>query len=69
MLVKRKFIEKYFFDQDIPRLQDYDIILRMIPKAKISYTNQILVDLNVQNDSITLSKIKLKQAIDILLIY
>lgn len=67
MLVKRKFIEKYFFDQDIPRLQDYDIILRMIPKAKISYTNQILVDLNVQNDSITLSKIKLKQAIDILL--
>ena len=49
ILVKRKFIEKYYFDQDIPRLQDYDIILRMIPKAKISYTSQILVDLNIQN--------------------
>ena len=51
----------------MPRLQDYDVILRMIPKVKISYTNEVLVDLHLQNDSLTRSPIKLKQAIYILL--
>ena len=69
ILVKKKFIEKYLFDPKMPRLQDYDVILRMIPKVKISYTNEVLVDLHLQNDSLTRSPIKLKQAIYILLIY
>ena len=67
ILVKKKFIEKYLFDPKMPRLQDYDVILRMIPKVKISYTNEVLVDLHLQNDSLTRSPIKLKQAIYILL--
>ena len=67
ILVKRLFIKKYLFDPDMPRLQDYDIILRMIPKVKISYTNEALVDLNIQNNSVTLSTDKLKKAIFLLL--
>ena len=67
ILVKAKFIKKYYFDPNIPRLQDYDIILRMIPKVKISYTKDVLLDLIIQPDSITHSKIKLIKAIDILL--
>lgn len=67
ILVKRMIISKYLFNPKMPRLQDYDLILRMIPKVKISYTNEVLVDLHLQNDSLTREKTKLKQAIYILL--
>ena len=67
ILVRKNFIMKYFFDPEMPRLQDYDIILRMIPKVKISYTKNVLVELHVQKDSITLSRKKLKKAVNILL--
>jgi len=67
ILVKTKFIKKYYFDPNIPRLQDYDLILRMIPKVKISYTKDVLLDLIIHNDSITHSKIKLIKAVDFLL--
>ena len=67
ILAKTNFIKKYYFDPEMPRLQDYDIILRMIPKVKISYTNEVLVDLHIQNNSVTHSPSKLKKAIYILL--
>ena len=67
ILIRKKFIEKYYFDEMMPRLQDYELILRMIPRVKISYTKEVLVDLNIQKDSIQNSKEKLKKAIDILL--
>ena len=67
ILVKKSFMRKYLFDINMPRLQDYDVILRMIPKVKISYTKNVLVDLNLQKDSLTLSPNKLKLAINILL--
>ena len=51
----------------MPRLQDFDVILRMIPIVKISYTRRVLVDLYIQKDSLTLSTEKLKKAIYILL--
>ena len=59
ILAKTNFIKKYYFDPEMPRLQDYDIILRMIPKVKISYTKDVLMDLIIHEDSITHSKIKL----------
>ena len=67
ILVKSNFIRKYYFDTNLPRLQDYDIVLRMIPKVKISYTNRVLIDLHLQKDSITRAQYKLKQAIYMLL--
>ena len=63
ILIKKKLIEKYLYDPEMPRLQDYDVILRMIPKVKISYTKDVLAELHLQNDSLTLSPKKLKQAI------
>ena len=67
ILIKKNLIEKYYFDNNMPRLQDYELILRMIPKVKISYTDKVLVDLHIQKDSIQNSKEKLKKAIYILL--
>ena len=67
ILVRKKFMLNYLFDPEMPRLQDYDVILRMIPKVKISYTKEVLVDLHLQNDSLTRTPIKLKQAINKLL--
>ena len=67
IIIRAKFMKKYSFDPQMPRLQDYDIILRMIPQVKISYTNEILVDLHLQNYSLTRSNKKLKKAVYILL--
>ena len=67
ILVRKKFIEKYLFDINMPRLQDYELILRMIPNVKISYTKKVLVELHIQKDSIQNSNEKLKKAIYILL--
>ena len=68
ILIKKFLMKKYLFDPNMTRLQDYDILLRMIPNLKISYTKEVLVDLHIQNDSLTLSSDKLKKAIYILLI-
>ena len=69
ILVEKEIIKNYIFDPNLPRLQDYDLILRMIPKLKISYTKKVLVDLHIQKNSLTRSPMKLKHAIEILLIY
>lgn len=68
ILIEKNFIKKYLFDPSMPRLQDFELILRMFPKVKISYTNRILVELHQQNDSISRSPKKFKKALDILLI-
>lgn len=67
ILVKTSFMKQYLFDPKMPRLQDYDVILRMLPKAKMSYTREVLVDLHIQKNSLTLSPNKLKKAIYLLL--
>lgn len=67
MVVKKNIIEKYLFDNSFPRLQDYDLILRMMPDIKISYTNKILNELYIHKDSITNSNSRLKKAILLLL--
>lgn len=67
ILVKKSFVEKYLFDIRFPRLQDFDLILRIIPNIKVSFTNKVLVSLYRQNDSISSSPIKLKESISLLL--
>ena len=49
-------------------MQDYDLVLRMIPKVKVSFTNEALVDLYRQNNSISKNSEILKQSI-ILFLY
>ena len=67
IIISKKILKKNLFDIQIPRLQDYDLILRIIPKVKISFTNEALVDLFIQNDSIGSSLLKLENAIPIIL--
>jgi len=67
ILVEKKIINKYLFDPIMPRYQDFDLILRMIPKVRVSYTNKTLVESHKHNDSISNSQIKLKKALEILL--
>ena len=63
ILSKKDILLNYMFDPLFPRLQDYDLILRMAPNIKISYTREVLVDIHIQNNSITRSKDKLKHTI------
>ena len=67
ILVKKKYLLKNLFDISLPRLQDYDLVLRLIPNLKISFTNETLVELYRQNDSISLFKSKLDNSISRLL--
>lgn len=66
ILVEKNIIKQYLFDNNLPRFQDYDLVLRMIPKVKVSYTNEVLADLHLQNDSIGSSIENLKNAVKIL---
>ena len=68
MLVKKSYIKKFLFDPEFPRLQDYDLLLRMLPNIKISYTREVLIELYRQNDCISCSRKKYKKAIELLLI-
>lgn len=52
ILVKNTVIKNNLFDIDFPRLQDYDLALRIIPNYKVSYTKEVLVDLYRKKDSI-----------------
>lgn len=62
ILVRREVLEHIFFDPLLPRLQDYDLVLRIVPKYKVSYTRESLVDLYRQDDNISNSYEKLEQA-------
>ena len=63
IIVKKSIIEKYLFDNELLRLQDYDLVLRMFPSLKISFTNETLINLYIQKDSITNNRVKLKSAL------
>lgn len=67
ILVKKSFIRKYLFDTKFSRLQDYDLVLRMLPNVKVSYTKEILVDLYRQKDSIGNSVLKFDESLNLLL--
>ena len=67
ILVKKNYMKKYLFDIKFPRWQDYDLVLRIIPNVKVSFTNETLVDVYKQNNSISLFPEKLKKAIILLL--
>ena len=67
ILLKNSNLQKFLFDINLPRLQDYDFILRIIPNAKVSFTKEVLVDIYIQKDSISYSLPKLERAVKILL--
>lgn len=50
----------------MPRLQDWDLAIRLLLNGKLSYIDDILVDQYIQNDSITLKPEKLVAAYELL---
>ena len=66
ILVKNTFIKENLFDINFPRFQDYDLILRIIPKCKVSYSKKVLVDLYRTKDSIGNNLTKLNQSFHLL---
>lgn len=53
LMAKKRCFDKIKFDLSLPRLQDWDIILELSKKYKIFHINCALVDMYVQNDSIS----------------
>ena len=67
MLIKSKIIKKVLFDEQLPRFQDYDLVLRMIPGIKVSYTDEILINVYNSKDSISNSNERLLSAVKIMI--
>lgn len=66
IVVKSSIAKENLFDDEIPRLQDYDFVMRVVSNYKTSYTNEVLVDLFRQTDSIS-NKVNLEDAIKVIL--
>lgn len=66
ILMKRSIAKKTMFDNSFPRLQDYDFILRATSISKTSFTNEILVYLYNQKDSISNDENKMLKALDLI---
>lgn len=67
LIGKSECIKNIEFDIKMPRLQDYDLMIRLSSKYKVSITEKALVNLYVQNDSISKSNEKLIKAINIMI--
>jgi len=55
LLCKAKVFETELFDVQMPRFQDYDLVIRLAQKYKFAFCKEPLVDLYLQEDSITLN--------------
>ena len=66
ILIKNSFIKNNLFDTNFSRFQDYDLVLRIIPNCKVSYTKEVLVDLYRYEDSIGKNYTKLNQSFNLL---
>lgn len=66
VLIKKEFLKENKFDINLPRLQDYDLFLRLSSICKISFCDEVLVSLYVQDDSISKSTDKLITAVGIM---
>ena len=53
ILGKKEVFDDIKFDETLPRFQDWDLAIRISKKYKVSHLDEVLLDLNVQNDSIT----------------
>ena len=65
---KRNCFENIKFDERLPRLQDYDLVLRLSTKYKWSISKDVGVDLYVQGDSISRNYGKLEKATEMMLL-
>lgn len=62
IISKRNIFDQELFDPQLPRLQDFDWMIRSAKKKKVTFVAEPLVDVYVQNDSISTSNKKLIDA-------
>lgn len=53
ILAKREVFESERFSPDMPRLQDYELVVRLCQKSRFYLMDDVFVDLFLQDDSIT----------------
>lgn len=58
LLVKKKCFKDTEFDPKISRLQDWDLVIRLTEKYSVYYLQEVLVDVFIQNDSISMDSSK-----------
>lgn len=66
LMIKRSVLEDIRFDNNLPRLQDWDFVLTISKKYPIYYLNEILVNSYVQKNSISRNNEKGVKALDII---
>lgn len=64
--MSRKIIEEFRFDVNMPRLQDWDFVLRVMEKYDIFYIDKPYVNQYIQTNSISKNKEKYYEAYKIL---
>lgn len=68
IIAKQEVFREHRFDVAIKRLQDYDWMIRAARNNKVCYISDVLVDLYLQNDSITtFDYMKIRQINEVLL--
>ncbi len=67
ILAKACAFKLFKFDIDMPRFQDYDLVIRMASTFTFYYLKEILVDVFLQNDSLTKDDDKTVLAVKLLL--
>ena len=53
ILARREIFDKFNFDESLPRLQDYDFVIRSAQEFSYYFIQECLVDVFLQSDSIT----------------
>lgn len=53
ILSKRKCFDKILFDENLPRYQDWDLVIRISKNYNIGFQNDVLAEQYIQTDSIT----------------
>lgn len=67
MLCKREVFDEIRFDPEMPRMQDYDVVIQLCQKYRFYFVNKVLVDLYLQDDSLTTNEHKMIAAYNRLL--
>lgn len=67
LLAKKEVFEKNKFDPEMPRYQDFELLLRIIQNYNIYYIDEALVNYNIGDDSISVNPVKLEKACEMIL--
>lgn len=60
IFIKKDIFNKFKFDETLPRLQDFDFVLRVVSNVKVSYTDVVLNNVYRSIDSISNDNKKLE---------